>query len=557
MKKLLLLHALFFCVYISFSQTVIRLKKEGGVSIIPCKVNGIPLSFIFDTGASDVTISLTEAQFMFKNGYLTKDDIIGTSKYSNANGDISEGINVNLKEIEIQGLMLYNVKAAIVKNLDAPLLLGQSAISKLGKIEIDLATNSLIILNSEKNIDTAFSEKENLYTEDYYINSISSKVDNNDYNGIIYDCNKILQINPQSNYAYRLRGYAKKWLENYEDAIIDFTKAIEIDSSDAYAFCNRGNAKKLNVMQNKYGADRFFVSAKDTVMSKTEKNAYRSALLDFNKCISIDPKEDYFYSERASLYKLTKKYSLAIADYNSAINLDNSYSDYYIKRGSVKEKLANYTGAIADYNQAIYLDSSNYLAYFKRGNAKFELKNYQSSIIDYDKAIEFNPNETTLFSSRGSVKQQINDIDGAINDFNKAIELDSTNIYAAISMAYLKQKMKSEPWILVSTSIDNTMFYIKSEKISKEETVVKFWMKTKQKNKKINKYGKNLLYTNVTQLTLVACDCFSNQYKYYESILYNSKGEVIESTNEESEWKNLIPETIMESVFKKSCELYN
>jgi uncharacterized protein (TIGR02145 family) len=162
MKNFFLIIATFFTGFTSISQTVIQMKKEGGVSIIPCKVNGLSLSFIFDTGASDVTISLTEAKFMFKNGYLSKNDILGTSNYTDANGDISEGININLREIEIQGLKLYNVKAAIIKNMDAPLLLGQTAISKLGVVQLDLKSNQLIILsnNSAKSVNKNDNTKE-------------------------------------------------------------------------------------------------------------------------------------------------------------------------------------------------------------------------------------------------------------------------------------------------------------------------------------------------------------------------------------------------------------
>jgi len=135
---------------IGLSQTVIQMKKEGGVSVIPCKVNGLSLSFIFDTGASDVSISMTEALFMLKNDYLSKDDILGTNKYGDATGAISEGIVINLKEIDIAGIKLQNVAATIVKNADAPLLLGQSAISKLGNVQLDLAANTLTITNKEK-----------------------------------------------------------------------------------------------------------------------------------------------------------------------------------------------------------------------------------------------------------------------------------------------------------------------------------------------------------------------------------------------------------------------
>ena len=149
MKKTVVLLLLILVSASLFSQTIIKMKRQGGVSIIPCKVNGLDLELIFDTGASDVSISLTEAASMLDNGKLTKSDIIGTSNYANANGDITEGIVINIKEIEIAGLKMKNIKASVVKNLDAPLLLGQTAISKLGKIQLDLNNNSLTILNGK------------------------------------------------------------------------------------------------------------------------------------------------------------------------------------------------------------------------------------------------------------------------------------------------------------------------------------------------------------------------------------------------------------------------
>jgi clan AA aspartic protease (TIGR02281 family) len=154
MKKVLLGLFLFFIVNSNlFSQTVIKMKRDEGISIIPCKVNGLNLNFIFDTGASDVSLSMTEADFMLKNGYLSVSDIIGSNKFSDANGNISEGVVINLKEIEIAGLKLYNVKASIVKNNKAPLLLGQTAIGKLGKIQLDLEQNTLTILSGKGSYD--------------------------------------------------------------------------------------------------------------------------------------------------------------------------------------------------------------------------------------------------------------------------------------------------------------------------------------------------------------------------------------------------------------------
>jgi aspartyl protease family protein len=121
------------------------MTKDGGVYYIPCKVNGVPLNFIFDTGASTVSLSNAEASFMFKNGLLTSQDILGLQLFQDATGRISEGTVVNLDLVEIGNLKLYNVKASIVGNIDAPLLLGQSALSKLGKFEFDYSKDQLAI----------------------------------------------------------------------------------------------------------------------------------------------------------------------------------------------------------------------------------------------------------------------------------------------------------------------------------------------------------------------------------------------------------------------------
>ncbi len=143
-----------------YGQTVIRMEKANGVFTMPCKVNGLSLKFIFDTGASDVSISLAEAVFMLKNGYLSDNELIGTEYYRIANGDIQEGTKLILREVEIGNLKLYNVSASIVHSLSAPLLLGQSALSKLGKIEFDYGNNTLTIKNgssSNFNYDNVYS----------------------------------------------------------------------------------------------------------------------------------------------------------------------------------------------------------------------------------------------------------------------------------------------------------------------------------------------------------------------------------------------------------------
>ena len=125
------------------STSIVKMKNEGGVYYVPCKINGTEMEFIFDTGASDITMSLTEALFLYKQGKLSNDDFIGTQQYQIADGSIHEGMLVELKTVEIGNRELNNVRASIVDNMEAPLLLGQSALSKFGKISIDYNRNEI------------------------------------------------------------------------------------------------------------------------------------------------------------------------------------------------------------------------------------------------------------------------------------------------------------------------------------------------------------------------------------------------------------------------------
>ena len=126
----------------------IPFEKENGVCKVKCKINGLPLHFVFDTGASDVTLSMVEATFMMKNGYLSGKDVVGSQRYMDANGDVSVGTIINIRDVDFGGHSLKNVRASVVRNQKAPLLLGQSVLGRLGRIEIDNSRKVLKITHN-------------------------------------------------------------------------------------------------------------------------------------------------------------------------------------------------------------------------------------------------------------------------------------------------------------------------------------------------------------------------------------------------------------------------
>lgn len=118
-------------------KNVLQMEIEGGVRYVWIEINGIKLRFIFDTGASSICISPAEATVLYRQGTLRKEDILDVEHFQDATGRISEGQKINLREVKIGDLILRDVTATIVDNVNAPLLLGQSVLERFGSIEIN------------------------------------------------------------------------------------------------------------------------------------------------------------------------------------------------------------------------------------------------------------------------------------------------------------------------------------------------------------------------------------------------------------------------------------
>ncbi len=179
MCRFLIILILFFSCSIGMrAQETIQMEKDGGVYKIPCVVNGLKLKLIFDTGAASVCISQSVAMMMLENDYLSIDDIKGTAQSQVADGRIVDHTIINLKKIQIGNKTLTNVDAVVIHGQVAPLLLGQSALKRLGRYSIsgdklifgvENATIQQTQRNlSEEEIDRLFEEAEEAYINETY-----------------------------------------------------------------------------------------------------------------------------------------------------------------------------------------------------------------------------------------------------------------------------------------------------------------------------------------------------------------------------------------------------
>src|SRR5258705_9817612 len=97
MKHLSFLFLTLVFTTIVFGQTVVKLTKSNGIYSVPCQINGKATLLYFDTGASDVTLSISFYNQGIKDGIIKASDLLPEIiNYKVANGEVHSGRRINI-----------------------------------------------------------------------------------------------------------------------------------------------------------------------------------------------------------------------------------------------------------------------------------------------------------------------------------------------------------------------------------------------------------------------------------------------------------------------------
>lgn len=303
MKRLFTLF-LFICICLAtFAQVTIQMERYNNVYRIPCVVNGAKMKFIFDTGASTVSISQVMAEYLYDNDMLNDEDILDVGQSSVADGRIVNHLNIILRDIEIAGLHLKNVKAVVTEGLSAPLLLGQSAIQQLGPITI----------NGDKL-------------------TINNAINKNSYNSIeaneIYD--KAMSYKEKKLYSLQLEEMLKikDFIYSDKDKLIDLITCY-LHNEDIEE-CNQASLDWLDIF-GEIEEDYTYLIVVYSYLGLTYEDLsnWDKAIYYYQKCLNIELSDDLVYKNFADMtylglgncYFYDKNYSKALDYYNKVINI--------------------------------------------------------------------------------------------------------------------------------------------------------------------------------------------------------------------------------------------
>ncbi len=105
--------------------------RESGHFVVEAKVNGTPIRFLVDTGASEVVLSPSDARRIG----LNPNSLNYTQRTQTANG-IGQGAPVRLNRVTIGPIEVEDVRASVNRAEMAGSLLGMSFLGRIGGYEV-------------------------------------------------------------------------------------------------------------------------------------------------------------------------------------------------------------------------------------------------------------------------------------------------------------------------------------------------------------------------------------------------------------------------------------
>lgn len=131
--------------YVPPTSFEVRLEKRGGVLLVPVLINDkIPLDFIIDSGAANVSLPADVVLTLMRTGTLTEEDFTGTTTYILADGSKVPSQTFRIKSLRVGDRILRNVSGSVA-SVNGSLLLGQSFLGRFKSWSIENARQVLAL----------------------------------------------------------------------------------------------------------------------------------------------------------------------------------------------------------------------------------------------------------------------------------------------------------------------------------------------------------------------------------------------------------------------------
>jgi tetratricopeptide (TPR) repeat protein len=262
----------------------------------------------------------------------------------------------------------------------------------------------------------------------------------------ILDYSEYIKLATFEEEGYSLRATAYLMKGDDDKALADLTKALELDSKDADLYVRRGKFyekksiwdKALEDYSHAIGSKPDSESYSTRGLAYMNHKDYADAIRDFDKAITLDPKNSSVWLFRGLAYANKGDLERAVVNFTEYIRQSPSNSFGYARRASTYKEMGKLKPALRDYNKAIALKSDEVALYFERGEIYEQQKDLQHAASDYTKIIKISPSAAS-YRKRGLFYFDNQNWNEAISDFSDAIKIDPADVDLLLSLALVHE----------------------------------------------------------------------------------------------------------------------
>ena len=231
--------------------------------------------------------------------------------------------------------------------------------------------------------------------------------------------------------AYRQQGRAKEAIKQLERAVELRPSYVEAYMQLSQAAADTKNLERAGILLNKALklaqrdalAARVLIQRGDLFRSQGK---YGSAIDDFNRAISLDPRNLAAYVGLGETYRAKGEPDQAIDRYRAAILLDETYVDAHVKLGNAYREAGRFDEAVASYQRANELQPQTGWLLLLVGDTLMDAGKTDEALAAYREALTAQPDyeQDSAYAARiATVYQAQGKLDDALAAAEQAEKL--------------------------------------------------------------------------------------------------------------------------------------
>lgn len=255
------------------------------------------------------------------------------------------------------------------------------------------------------------------YLADPWFMRALAKVNLDDFQGALSDCDSTEARKKYYPDLYRLRGFCHLNLGNDSLALAD------IDLSLAEA------PKDIDT--------RFWRAVALSRLKRWEEadSAYADVL-------RRDPKYSSVYTQRAYMNYQRGDSLAVLADLDSVLTTTTDNVDLYLLRAQINYTRGDWRALDADLTEAIRLQPDNPDLYLNRATARYKIDDGRGTLADLSTVLELDPTNADALYNRALIRVMVHDFPGAIQDFSAILSRDPGDFHALYNRALLNLNLR-------------------------------------------------------------------------------------------------------------------